>query len=152
MNAVDWDDPRVEERWCGERREEVAAYLSKEGLSHGEIGLWPAWHVAPYISLWAIESLKRPGSVGWWAISGDLPTDYISSSSIRHPRQALRAFADIWEDVSSHMRAGTRHPSISMGRPEMRPDLAPILEMRVEILRRFADDDSIWDVDDNFVD
>ncbi|SFS01069.1 protein of unknown function [Granulicella pectinivorans] len=152
MDTVDWDDPGVEEQWCNQRREETTVYLHKEGLVHGEIGSWPAWHVAPYISIWAVESLKTPGAVGWWVISGDLPTDYISASSAKHPRQALRAFAETWEDVASHMRDGTPHPSISIGPPEMSSELLPNLEKRSEILRRFADDDAMWDNDGRFID
>jgi hypothetical protein len=152
MSAVDWDDPNIEERWCHRRREEATAYLAKEGLTHGEVGAWPAWHVAPYLSIWAVESLKTPGAVGWWVISGDLPTDYISTSSAKHPRQALREFADTWEDVASHIRAGTPHPSISIGPLETRSELLPILEKRAEIFRRFAEDDSIWEDDVSFTD
>lgn len=57
----DYDDPALEERWCMARRDEVGEYLQRQGLSHGEIGEWPAWHVAPISSIWAIESLKAPG-------------------------------------------------------------------------------------------
>jgi hypothetical protein len=80
-------------------------------------------------------------------ISGDLPTDYISASSAKNPRQALREFAETWEDVASHMRAGTPHPSISIGTLEGRSELLPILEKRGEILHGFAEDDSIWEDD-----
>jgi hypothetical protein len=76
-----YDDPGAEQRWCAERRAEVAAYLAGEGVTLGTIGEWPAWHVAPYVSVWAIGSLKAPGAVGWWVICGDLqPTTF--------PRQA----------------------------------------------------------------
>ena len=82
----DYDDPPVEEQWCEDRRAQVAAYLQREGVEHGQIGEWPAWHVAPYVSIWAIESKKRPDRVGWWVICGDLPTDYVSAAKIKHPR------------------------------------------------------------------
>ncbi len=65
-----------EERWCQERRAQVAEYLRREGVRHGRIGEWRAWHVAPYVSVWAIESATLPESVGWWVICGDGPTDY----------------------------------------------------------------------------
>ncbi|MBL0041714.1 MAG: DUF4826 family protein [Xanthomonadales bacterium] len=53
-----YDDPELEERWCMDRRQEVESYLSKEQVPHGRIGEWPAWHVAPYVSIWAIESQR----------------------------------------------------------------------------------------------
>jgi len=46
---------------------------------------------APFV--WAIESAVEPGSIGWWVISGDLPTDYAGSDGLLDPREALRAFA-----------------------------------------------------------
>ena len=56
-----YDDPAVEESWCSHQRAQVAAYLANEKLAHGEIGEWPAWHIAPIVAVWAIESKKRPG-------------------------------------------------------------------------------------------
>ena len=51
----DYEDPAFEEQWCEARRAEVAAYLEREGVvhgrMHGRIGEWPAWHVAPYVSV-----------------------------------------------------------------------------------------------------
>jgi len=72
MTTPDFDDPAVEKRWCAERRAAVADYLKKQGVDHGEIGEWPAWHFAPYVSIWAIESKKRPSRLGWWVICGML--------------------------------------------------------------------------------
>jgi hypothetical protein len=148
MDALDWDDPVVEERWCGDCRRTVAEYLAKEGLDHGEIGSWPAWHVAPYVSLWAIESLLAPGDVGWWAICGDLPTDYLSAAAIKHPRKAMLAFADTWKEVASFMAKGVPHPHISIGpsgpNAERTAELAAPLVSRSDVLRQFAQDDSVW--------
>jgi hypothetical protein len=62
----DYDDPEVEAQWFAERREEIAHYLGGEGIEHGRIGEEPAWYVAPYVSIWAIESRSNPGRVGWW--------------------------------------------------------------------------------------
>ena len=42
-------------------------YLQREGVEHGEIGEWPACHVAPYVSISAIASKKRPD---WVLIMG----------------------------------------------------------------------------------
>ena len=64
-----------EETWCAERRNDAVQYLRNQRLDHGAVGEVPAWFAVPYISIWAIESRKVPGSVGWWVISGDLPTD-----------------------------------------------------------------------------
>jgi len=130
-----------EEAWCAEQREEVAAYLaSQDGLTHGEIGAWPAWHVAPYVSIWAIESVVRPGAVGWWAIRGDLPGDYCSSTDRGHPRLALRHFADSWRREVDETADGAE----TIGRTGLPAHLAPLLQARAELLAKWADDDALW--------
>ncbi|MEW6745775.1 MAG: DUF4826 family protein [Planctomycetota bacterium] len=54
MTSPDDGDPEIEERWCAEMRGNVARYLAREQVPHGQIGEWPAWHVAPYVSVWAL--------------------------------------------------------------------------------------------------
>ena len=144
----DYDDPATEERWCDERRTQVAAYLSREGVSHGRIGEWPAWHLAPYVSVWAIESARSPESVGWWVVCGDMPCDYVSAAAIKHPREALREITRRWKEVAGYMERGEEHPSISIGPPDERSDLAPLLRSRAETLAEWADEDELWSDDD----
>lgn len=78
------------ERWCEERCAQVAEYLRREGVSHGRIGEWPAWHVAPYVSIWAIESATTPDSIDWWVICGDGPTDGLRSLRTYCVRSLIR--------------------------------------------------------------
>lgn len=144
----DYEDPAVEEQWCEARRAQVVAYLEREGVVHGRIGEWPAWHVAPYVSVWAIESQKRPDWVGWWVICGDLPTDYISAAEIKDPREAVRSIAREWRQQAQLMTSQDRPDNIRIGRPEDWASLAPVLDARATLLLDFADDDSVWeDVD-----
>jgi hypothetical protein len=137
-------DPAREELWCEERRAQVTAYLQSEGVEHGRVGEWPAWHIAPYVSIWAIESKKRPDWIGWWVICGDVPTDYISSAEIKHPREAVRAIAEGWRDQAKLMASGERHADIRIGRPGTWASLAPLLEQRASMLLEWANDDSLW--------
>lgn len=137
-------DPAVEERWCADCRAQVADYLLDQGVAHGSIGEWPAWHVAPYVSLWAIESRRSSGRVGWWAICGDLPTDYVSAERIKHPREALRAISERWLEVARAMRLEEEHPTVTIGRLADVGDLAPLLEARAATLSRFVSDEAIW--------
>jgi hypothetical protein len=58
------EDPSeaAEEVWRDSDRSRVIEYLSREGVGHGEVGNWPAWHVWPCVAVWAIESVKSPPS------------------------------------------------------------------------------------------
>jgi hypothetical protein len=141
----DYDDPAVEEAWCQDRRAEVSKHLQREGVDHGRIGEWPAWHIAPYVSVWAIESITRPGWVGWWAISGDLPTDYVSAKEIKQPREAVLAIANRWLEVSSCLARGVPHPELKIGTSTEWPSSAPLLESRASTLLEWANDQSLWE-------
>lgn len=143
--SIDYDDPEIEEAWCDERRADVADYLGRQRVASGRIGEWPAWHIAPYVSIWAIESGETPGAIGWWVISGDLPTDYISGHDAKDPRQALRAFADRWTEAAEEIAEGTCPPDFQIGRTsDERKSLAPLLSARAELLADFADREEIW--------
>jgi len=128
-----------EEAWVLDRHRQVAEYLASLGHPHGQIGEWPAWHLAPYVSIWAVESLKAPGSVGWWAICGDLPTDYCSVEEPRHPRTAMRTFAATWRAAASDKR-----PDGTLGSTGLPASLAPLLLSRADLLTTLADDDENW--------
>jgi hypothetical protein len=85
MSADNWDEVK-DENWCAERRQIVLEYLARQPQKFGDVGDWPAWHLAPYVSVWAVESFVRPGAVGGWVICGDLPTDYASAKDVFTPR------------------------------------------------------------------
>lgn len=134
-----------EAAWTRQQRAQVDEYLRKQRVRHGGIGDHPAFSVPPYLSLWAIQSNRTPGAVGWWAISGDLPTDYISSSDGRTPREAIRAFSRVWREASACMLRGEKMPHSSIGTPEQWPELGKLLETRASILASYAADDDLWE-------
>jgi hypothetical protein len=147
MAHPDFDDPAVEDRWCDEQRNRVADYLRCQNVEHGRIGDWPAWHVAPHVSIWAIESVVRPNWIGWWAICGDLPTDYISAADVespQHPRLAIRAIAQRWLKLVEAGSGGRDCEDIRIAGPHSMQELAPLLESRARLLIAWADDESLW--------
>lgn len=148
MGTDDYDDPEVEERWCERQRALVADYLRSQGVEHGRIAEWPAWHIAPYVSIWAIESLARLDSIGWWVISGDLPTDYISSAEVehpQHPRQAIRVIAERWLKQAEAWRDGRDFEGIRIRGPHRHQELAPLLSSRARLLMEWTEDDTLWE-------
>lgn len=142
----DADDDIDEEQWCAERLEEISAYLALQGLQHGGVADWPAWLVAPFVSIWAIGSLAQPGVPGWWAICGDLPTDYISAGvDAREPRGAVRLIGKRWLEAAACMQRGEASTGFRIGKPEDWPELAPLLTSRAELLLEWAEDDDCWE-------
>ena len=133
-----------EQMWCDRERARVIEYLGREGVVHGEVGDWPAWHIWPYVAVWAIESVRSPGWVGWWAISGDLPTDYTGCGPERHPREGLRDIATRWKDAAEKWSENKSVEGWSVGALEDRSTLAPLLATRVDLLLSYATDDDLW--------
>ena len=148
MSKPNYDDPEVEERWCFAQQKSAADYLRSQNVKHGRIGEWPAWHIAPYVSIWAIESHARRESIGWWAICGDLPTDYISSADVKppqHPRKAMRIFAQNWLELVKAWKDGREIENTRIGDPSEHEELEPLLEARAKLLNEWADNDSLWE-------
>ena len=143
----DYDDPATEDQWCNDRRVDVVAYLAQQNVVYSSVGEWPAWHIAPHVSVWAVESHARPGWLGWWVICGDLPTDYVSADAIKHPRDAMRAIGHRWSEAALQMAKGIQPPEFRIGPAEEARDLSPLLESRASILISWANDDSLWDPD-----
>jgi hypothetical protein len=144
----DDDDPDVEECWCNEQRKVVADYLRSQQLQHGRIGEWPACHVAPWVSIWAIESHARPEWIGWWVICGDLPTDYISSAAVtppQHPRKAMRVFAHNWLELVDAWKNGRDVENSRIAGSGSLEELAPLLEARARLLIEWTEDESLWE-------
>jgi len=140
------NDPAAEEQWCAETRSRVVAYLSSEGHDHGMVAEWPAWHVAPYVSIWSVESKALPGWVGSWVICGDLPTDVVSAQEIKHPRKAMEAFSKRWLGYVQSVRAGSVPDGIEIGSVKDADDeLLPLLESRAETLSEWANDETLWE-------
>lgn len=144
MEPGDKFDEASQEAWVAEQRRTVTDYLGREGVKHGEVGEWPAWHLHPFLAILAIESFAAPGRMGWWTISGDCPTDYLSFADADHPREAMRHFAQHWAEVSSYMLRGEPHPHTTIGTPDRWPELGDLLRRRAELLLQFANDDSTW--------
>ncbi|MCX7356668.1 MAG: DUF4826 family protein [Alphaproteobacteria bacterium] len=130
------------EAWSASERQKVMDYLRKqEGLTHGAVGDWPAWRLATRISVWAVESVRSPGAIGWWVICGDLPTDYCSGGpDCRIPRAAVGKLVQRWRDALSQYRDGD--PTI--GDLGIQGEFAPLLRTRVEALSELLADDANW--------
>jgi hypothetical protein len=88
--------------------------------------------------------MRKPVVVGWWVVSGDLPTDYLSGHDATDARTALAAFATRWREVSAYMLRGEEHPTVRIGSADNRYELGDLLRGRAEVFQEWADDDAMW--------
>jgi Domain of unknown function (DUF4826) len=137
-------DPSGEEEWCKARAQEVAQCVHRLQLEHGRLGTWPAWHVAPYASIWAVERKDRPEWVGWWVVAGELPTDAIPAHDLPTPRDALRAFGKRWVLHGASLDRGEVPIQWAHLPDSALPKLTAQLKSRGQALQVWADDESAW--------
>jgi Domain of unknown function (DUF4826) len=137
-------EPTPEDTWCAARAADVAVCLQRQALEHGRVGEWPAWHVMPYASVWAVENRHRPEWVGWWVICGDLPTDVLSAHDLATPRDALRSFGRRWVLHGACLDRGEVPGAWAHLPDEALPKLAATLKTRGAALQAWADDDASW--------
>ena len=133
------------DKWVSLQRQDIEHYLERQGIKSPNVGLWPAFDVAPYFAIWAVESQKTAGKIGWWAFSGDCPTDYVSEMGECHPRAALGNLLESWRNSIPHMKVGRSPPNTRLGPEEDLSMLADLLESRVALLHRWYLDDKLWD-------
>jgi len=144
VSGDNYDDPDIEAGWLVEQRGNVERYLVDQGIHHPDVDVDAAWFVAPYVSVWTVRSVDKPSAVGLWAISGDLPTDYLSGSDATDPRSALNAFSRRWREVATLMVRGEDHPTIKIGNHQNGPELGALLMRRAQILDDWVQDATIW--------
>jgi hypothetical protein len=131
--------------WVTVERRRVKAYLEGQGISSPNIE-WPAFDVAPHFAVWAVESKSHPGKLGWWAFSGDMPTDYVSEDGNCHPRNALKLLVERWRAYISALNAGSQPEGVTLetGSGASLAVLGDLLEKRVALLVSWLQDDELW--------
>ncbi len=131
--------------WVGKNRKIVFYYLEGQGIENPSVAEWPAFEVAPHFGIWAIESKEVAGKIGWWAFSGDCPTDYVTEDGKCHPRAALQNLLLGWESYIPDMKEGRQPPGVKFGDGSNLKELGDLLEARVEVLRGWLNDDELWE-------
>ncbi|MEX0641425.1 MAG: DUF4826 family protein [Pirellulales bacterium] len=123
--------------WASKQRAVVESYLQNQGCDHAGVSLEPRWFLSPYLAIWAVRSKSNSDVVGWWAVSGDVPTDYMTAArDIRSTADVLAAFASRWLHSAEAMSRGEH---IGIGKPEYVRELGPLLRTRAEMLQELAD-------------
>lgn len=132
------------ENWVMQQREQVIQYLQAQNVIHNGVGNWPAFEIAPHFAIWAIQSKITNGKVGWWAFSGDIPTDYISGLNISDPRQALGHLLKTWQEYLPNLKQGLNPLGVQIGNENNKKELGDLLERRILFLTRFYEDNELW--------
>jgi hypothetical protein len=127
--------------WLAEGRAAVQSCLARERVAHGGVSTAPVWAAVPMLAVWPVRIATARDTVGWWAVSGDVPTDYVAARDVPDARHALAAFAARWHQAAEQM-AGAAAPSAD--EPADLRTLSALLRGRADALARWAGDASVW--------
>lgn len=133
------------EYWVKSERKKVKEYLEKEGIENPNIGECPAFEVNPYFAIWAIESKKSPEKIGWWAFSGDCPTDYVSEDGKCNPRNALENLINKWKEYVPSLKSGKQPKDVNFGKKSELKEFGKLLEDRIKVLEEWLMNNDIWE-------
>jgi hypothetical protein len=123
--------------WAADQRKMVEHYLQAQRCEHVGVSLEPRWYLSPYLAVWAVRSKANPDAVGWWAISGDVPTDYMTATrELRSNADVLAAFGAHWSKAAEAMSRGEY---AGIGKRENIAELAPLLRTRAEMLQELSE-------------
>ena len=64
----------------GKTRGQVLRYLDHCGVSYRSVPQKPDWYLAPHVSIWPVFGVVGGDRPGWFAIAGNLPTDYVNNA------------------------------------------------------------------------
>jgi Domain of unknown function (DUF4826) len=138
-NTATIDKPE-EAAWVADQRRVVVEYLARQRVEHGGVSLEPRWFFRPYLAVWAVRSTANPEYVGWWAVSGDVPTDYLTHATEQNAGDVLLAFSARWQQAAELMAVGCWPEDwvIGDGDPARAQELAPLLAARAGLLADFG--------------
>lgn len=126
--------------WVAAQRVRVVSYLAGQNIEHADVSMEPRWFLSPFVAIWAVQSMRVPDRIGWWAISGDLPTDYLTCCSEQDDADVLLSFSRQWKALAAQMSAGVQRPDYHVGPPGREKEFAPLLLSRAEALDDLASD------------
>ena len=143
VDETDWDDPEQVAAWETGQRDTVIAYLSRQRVPNVRPAQRPSWSIPPYVAIWRVTG-QSGDNPSWWAISGDLPTDFVPADGAPAARDAARLFAERWRAVSAYMARGERHPTVHIGESHKATELGPLLSQRAATLAEWASEEEYW--------
>ncbi|WP_333796503.1 DUF4826 family protein [Rheinheimera sp.] len=120
--------------WVRQQFQKANLHLAEQGIVMDNVAVQESRYLPPYVAVWKINALNRQG---YWAISGDLPTDYLEASGAIDAREALRAFSLRWQMKAQQlMNAGVQDQTTA--------DYIQLLISRAHSLYDLFESENLW--------
>lgn len=135
---TDQTPPQISEQeraeWVNKQLQHANKHLAENGVIVSSVDDKSSRYLLPFFAVWKVRSSENKT---YWALSGDLPADFIAGDNAKTAREALRHFAMSWQIKAENiMRAATGD--------QTQMQFAQILQNRAEKLHDFAEEDLVW--------
>ncbi|MBU3023094.1 DUF4826 family protein [Aestuariibacter sp. A3R04] len=120
--------------WINQQLQKANKHLAENGIVVSTVDEKVSRYLLPFFAVWKV---KASDNKFYWALSGDLPADFIAGDNAKNAREALRHFALSWQIKAENLvRSGIAD--------QTQMQFAGILQNRAEKLHDFAEEDAIW--------
>ena len=128
---------KLRQEWVRTQFQKANRFLAEKGVIPSKVLADESRYLAPYMAIWKMES-KRPSNKTYWAMSGDLPSDFVDVKVAATARDAVRHFSMMWQMQAENLvRSGAT-------RDATQAKFAQLLVSRAESLYRMHNDDKLW--------
>lgn len=137
IQAEELTPDEIEQRtkeWMRDAYQKAVGFLAQKSIVTESVADSESRYLPPLFAVWKLKSNEQ----NWyWAISGDLPTDYLDSSAAKNAREAIRVFSMRWQLQAESIRQTAQGDSNKI-------KFANMLEMRAENIYGTFENENLW--------
>ena len=121
-------------KWSRESYQKATAHMADKGVLIDTVSMDNSRYLAPLLAIWKIKSTDKDW---FWAISGDLPTDFMTEEGATDPRDAVRAFSLQWQMKAEVIR-------VNPDADQTQLDFSALLIGRANGLYEIYEQEELW--------
>lgn len=122
------------QEWVRSQFQRANLHLAEQGIVMDSVAVAESRYLPPLVAVWKIHTLDKQIV---WAISGDVPADFVPFSAAPNVREVLRYFSYRWQMKAQQIiEAGIKEQSTA--------DYVQLLVGRANMLYDMADAQELW--------
>lgn len=114
--------------WGNAQLDKVAKHLAENGIILEKVITKDSFQVVPIIIILKVLDNQRKR---YWAIAGDIPTDFTLEENAKSPKEVLRYFSLNWQLRAENLRQSGTQDKVQL-------EFAQLLEMKAESMYQMS--------------
>jgi len=120
--------------WARIQFQKANKHLAENGVLFESVVTDESRYLAPYLAVWKIKAID---GAFYWAISGDLPSDYTALENAANVKEVLRHFGMTWQLKAENLLQAA-------GDDATQKEYAELLQNRAESLFAMQNAPQLW--------